>query len=175
MQPFAPVFQNFRVQITLPAHPMYFCQQICISMPLVSEQLQRLWHPKVILIFHRYCYSKGTKRNTHCTLFLRLHKPSPSIIGSHITAVFPCLSQSAWPFNWCLLFFSWMASQHFRYHYSAQFLSLSFFITSYYTAFESLISIFQVAHNEGFIVFYWTPCAIAVAFTMLCHWEEKKK
>lgn len=173
MQQFAPGFQNFRVQITLPKNPMYFCQQICISMILVSEQLQRLWHPKVILIFHRYCYSKGIKRNTHCTLFLRHHKPSPSIIGSHITAIFLFLSQSVWPFNWCL-FFSWMASQHFRYHYSAQLLSLSFFITSYYTAFESLISIFQVSHNKGFIVFYWTSCAIAVAL-QCCVIGRKKK
>lgn len=120
-----------------------------------------------LLLFQR------DKKKHSCTLFLRPHKPSPSIIESHITAIFPFLSPSAWPFNWCLRFFSWMSSQHFRYHYSVLLLSLSFFITGYCTAFESLISIFQVAHNEGFIVFYWTSCAIAVAFTMLCHREEK--
>lgn len=107
-----PCISEFQGEDHSACTSMYFCQQICISMLLVSEQLQRLWHPKVILIFHRYCYSKGTKRNTHCTLFLRPHKPSPSIIGSHITAVFPCLSQSAWPFNWCLHFFfpGWLLS-----------------------------------------------------------------
>lgn len=173
MQPFPSAFHNFRVQITLPKHSMYFCQQIRITTLLVSEQLQRLWHPKVIVLFHRYCYSKGIKRNTHVHFFLDLISHLHLSL-SHISLLFfPFYPRVHGLLIDALVFFSWMSSQHFRYHYSALLLSLSFFITSYCTAFESLISIFQVAHNEGFIVFYWTSCAIAVAFTMLCHREEK--
>lgn len=67
------------------------CRSLCLNIQCISisryalqcswflNDCKRLWHPKVIFIFPRYCYSKGIKRNSHCTLFFRHYKQAISI------------------------------------------------------------------------------------------------